>query len=47
MQYAILAGVGHNLRLILNRLRDLFALVIIILLLIPLPQTQRQVVMSP
>ena len=43
---AILAGVGHNLRLILNRLRALFALVIIALLLIPLPQTQRQVVTS-
>ena len=43
---AILAGVGHNLRLILNRLRALFALVIITLLLIPLTQTQRQVATS-
>jgi len=43
---AILAGVGHNLRLILNWLRALFALVITTLLLIPLPQTQTPAVTS-
>jgi transposase, IS5 family len=43
---AILAGVGHNLRLILNSLRALFALVITTLLLIPLPQTQTPAVTS-
>ena len=43
---AILAGGGHNLRLILNWLRALFALVITTLLLIPLPQTQTPAVTS-
>ena len=37
---AILAGVGYNLRLILNWLRAFFALVVTALLLIQLPQTQ-------
>ena len=43
---AILAGVGYNLRLILNWLRALFALIITTLLLIPLLQTQTPAVTS-
>lgn len=43
---AILAGVGYNLRLILNWLRALFALVGTALLLIQLPQTQPPAIAS-
>jgi IS5 family transposase len=43
---AILAGVGYNLRLILNWLRALFALVVTALSLIKLPQTQTSAIVS-
>ncbi len=43
---AILAGVGYNLRLILNWLRALFALIVTALLLIKLPQTQTSAIVS-
>ena len=43
---AILAGVGYNLRLILNWLKALFALIVTALLLIKLPQTQTSAIVS-
>jgi len=43
---AILAGVGYNLRLILNWLRALFALIVTALLRIELPQTQTSAIAS-
>ena len=43
---AILAGVGYNLRLILNWLRALFALIVTALLLIKLQQTQTSAIVS-
>jgi IS5 family transposase len=43
---AILAGVGYNLRLILNWLRALFALIVTALLLIKLPQPQTSAIVS-
>jgi IS5 family transposase len=43
---AILAGVGYNLRLVLNWLRALFALIVTALLLIKLPQTQTSAIVS-
>ncbi len=43
---AILAGVGYNLRLILNWLRALFALIVTALLRIELPQTQTPAIAS-
>ncbi len=43
---AILVGVGYNLRLILNWLRALFALIVTALLLIKLPQTQTSAIVS-
>ena len=43
---AILAGVGYNLRLILNWLRALFALIVTALLRIELPPTQTSAIAS-
>jgi transposase, IS5 family len=43
---AILAGVGYNLRLILNWLRALFALIVTAFLRIELPQTQTSAIAS-